>query len=90
MFLRRIIFTACTLVRLLGVVGATPAHVAGGRPRHVFFFFSFHSVIINTALVRTELKATVASLSAILPEHNNNNNDDDNEEEEETRVRDET
>lgn len=70
-----------------GVVGATPAHATDGRPRHIFLFYL---VIINTALVRTELKATViASLSTILPE-NNNNNDDHNEEEEETRVRDET
>lgn len=52
-------------------------------------WFLFYLVIINTALVRTELKATVTPLSVILLE-NNNNNDDDKEEEEEMRVRDET
>lgn len=88
---KRIIFffTACTLVRLLGLLGR---HAAGGRPPARFLFL-FYLVIINTALVRTELKATVvASLSAILPENNNNNkdDDDDNEEEEEARVKDET
>ena len=73
-----------------GVVGAT----CRWRSPPARFLFLFYLVIINTALVRTELKATVvASLSAILPENNNNNNnddDDDNEEEEEARVKDET
>lgn len=84
---RHIILTACTLVRLLGLLGRSrhmPLAVAPGT------FFLFYLVIINTALVRTELKATVvASLSTILLE-NNNNNDDDNEEEEKMRVEDET
>ena len=46
----------------------------------MFFLF-----IINTALARTELKATVAaSLSPILSK--NNDDDDDDEEEQEARV----
>lgn len=56
--------------------------IAPGAHTHVFFLF-----IINTALARTELKATVAaSLSPILFENNDDNDDDDDEEEQEARV----
>lgn len=69
-----------------GVVGASLARGCRESPpahTHVFFLF-----IINTALARTELKATVAvSLSSILPK---NNDDDAGEEEQEARVEDET
>jgi len=66
-----------------GVVGATPARAAGDRLRRTHTC-SFHLFIINTALARTELKATVAaSLSPILPENNDDDDDDDDEEEQE-------
>lgn len=72
-----------------GVVGASLARGCRESPpahTHVFFLF-----IINTALARTELKATVAvSLSPILPESNDDDDDDDDEEEQEARVEDET
>ena len=68
-----------------GVVGTTPARATEDRPRRTHtcsFLF-----IINTALARTELKATVvASLSPILSENNDDDDDDDDEEEQEARV----